>query len=130
MENKVTRVMNYNDLAALAAEAGRQDLVEFCNHQVELLDAKKAKAQEKAAEKKKAGDELQARILDVLTDTPQSKDDICAVINDPEVTPAKIVSRMKNLVDFGFAVKDTAKTEDGKKVTVYTLGTPAEADAE
>lgn len=124
-----TRAMNYADLAALAETAGRTDLVEFCNHQIELLDAKKEKAKIKADEKKKAGDELQARILDLLTDEPQSKDDLCAAIGDPEITPAKVVARMNNLVKFGFATRDVAKTEDGKKVTVYTVATET-VDAE
>lgn len=119
-EIKVTNAMRFESLKALAEAAGDADLVAFCDAQLASIAAKAEKAKIRAEEKRKAGDELQATILSLLTDEPQTKDDICAAINDPEITPAKVVARMKNLVKFGQAEKAMAKTEEGKKVTVYT----------
>ena len=53
-EKKITQAERFEELKALAAEAGREDLVEFLDERIEKLADKAAKAKEKAAEKKAA----------------------------------------------------------------------------
>lgn len=120
-EIKVNNAMRFEALKELAEAAGRTDLAEFCEAQIASIAAKNEKNKARAAEKRRIGDELQAQVLSLLSDTPQTKDDLCAAIGDPDVTPSKIVSKMRNLIEAGQAVKALAKNEEGKKVTVYTL---------
>ena len=42
MEKKITKRDNYNALKTIVEEIGRTDLVEFINHEIELLDKKKS----------------------------------------------------------------------------------------
>jgi hypothetical protein len=99
----------------------KDEVLAFIDKQVELLDAKAAKAQEKAAEKKAEGDELRAVVLSVVTDELQSADDITAQIDGEGITKAKVVARLAQLVKAETVVKDTIKTDDGRKVVAYKL---------
>ena len=40
---KITKKDNFNAIIEIATELGRQDLVDFCKHEIELLDKKKSK---------------------------------------------------------------------------------------
>ena len=40
---KTTKRDNFNAIIEIATELGRQDLVDFCKHEIELLDKKKSK---------------------------------------------------------------------------------------
>ena len=42
MEKKITKRDNYNEIIKIATELNRKDLVEFAEHEIELLDKKKA----------------------------------------------------------------------------------------
>ena len=124
MENskKVTKKEYYVMLKEVVENAeveNKDELVEFINKQVKLLDDKAAKAKEKAAEKRAEGDELRATVEATLTEEYQTIADITAQIDDEEVSKAKVTARLTQLVKEGLAVKEEAKTEDGKKVMVY-----------
>lgn len=41
-KTKVTKRDNYNEIIKIATELGRVDLVDFANHEIELLDKKKS----------------------------------------------------------------------------------------
>ena len=95
-------------------------VLEFIDTQVAQIDAKAAKAKARAGEKKAEGDEISKRILEVLTDDFQSGDYITQLVSDiPEITKAKVVARLSNLVKQGKAEKEQIKTEDGRKVMAY-----------
>lgn len=124
MENskKVTKKEYYVMLKEVVENAeveNKDELVEFINKQVKLLDDKAAKAKEKAAEKRAEGDELRATVEAALTEEYQTIAGITAQIDDEEVSKAKVTARLTQLVKEGLAVKEEAKTEDGKKVMVY-----------
>ena len=124
MENskKVTKKEYYVMLKEVVENAeveNKDELVEFINKQVKLLDDKAAKAKEKAAEKRAEGDELRATVEATLAEEYQTIADITAQIDDEEVSKAKVTARLTQLVKEGLAVKEEAKTEDGKKVMVY-----------
>lgn len=42
MEKKITKKDMFKEVIALATENGRQDIVDFANHEIELLDRKKS----------------------------------------------------------------------------------------
>jgi hypothetical protein len=98
-----------------------EDLQEYCQTTIEQLDAKAAKAKEKAAEKKAANDELKTTVAGVLTDEFQTADAIVDRIGDAEVTKAKVVNRLAALVKEGVAVKEEVKQEDKTKKMMYKL---------
>lgn len=102
------------------------EFVEYAENELAKLDKKNAKARERAAEKRAIGDELQADVLAAITDAPQTRDDILAVVveatGNEELTVGKIQSKLNNLVEAGQISKCKVKTEDGKTKTAYTVG--------
>ena len=96
--------------------------LEFIDTQVAQIDAKAAKAKERAGEKKAEGDALRAEVAAHITTEFQTADDITALVEGFEdVTKAKIVARLAQLVKAGIVVKEQVKTEDGRKVMAYKL---------
>jgi chromosome condensin MukBEF complex kleisin-like MukF subunit len=110
--------------------ADNAEVVAYCENELALLESKKVKAKERADKKRAAGDELQAEVAAVLTDAPQTRDDILAAVveatGDEELTVGKIQAKLNNLVKFGQASKCTVKTEDNKTKTAYTVFVDAE----
>lgn len=102
------------------------EFVEYAENELAKLDKKNAKARERAAEKRAIGDELQADVLAAITDAPQTRDDILAIVveatGNEELTVGKIQSKLNNLVEAGQISKCKVKTEDGKTKTAYTVG--------
>ena len=99
-----------------------EDVVEFCTNEIALLDKKAAKAKERAAEKRAAGDELYASVVATLTSTPATADAIFAdnFADVEDLSVAKIRARLSQAVKNGVAVKETVKI-DGKNKVVYTI---------
>ena len=129
MENavKITKKEFYVALRGLVeavetvGEIPSDAVLEFIDKQVAQLDAKAAKAKEKAGEKKAEGDEISKRILEVLTDDFQSGDYITQLVSDiPEITKAKVTARLSNLVKQGKVEKEQIKI-DTRKVMGYRL---------
>lgn len=124
-EVKVTKKDWYAQIRAVVEASDneqKEGILGFIDHEVELLEAKAAKAAERAASKKADGDELRNAVQAVLTDDLQTIDAITAQIDGEDVTKAKVTARLTQLVKAGVAAKDMVKTEDGRKVTAYKLG--------
>ena len=123
-EKRITKRDNYEALKEIVEKSNVENaemLVEFINKQIEMIDNKSAKAKEKAAEKRAEGDELRAVIKSVLTNEYQTVDAITAQIEGEDITKAKVVARLTQLVNNGEAVKEQRKSEDNKKVMTYKL---------
>ena len=123
-EKRITKRDNYEALKEIVEKSNVENaemLVEFINKQIEMIDNKSAKAKEKAAEKRAEGDELRAVIKSVLTNEYQTVDTITAQIEGEDITKAKVVARLTQLVNNGEAVKEQGKSEDNKKVMMYKL---------
>lgn len=121
---KVTKKENYEMLMEIVENSNSEmkaELVDFITKQIESIDAKAAKAKEKAAEKRAEGDELRAAVKAVLTEELQTAETILSQIEGEELTKAKIVARLTQLVKNGEASKEEVKTEEGKKVMAYCL---------
>lgn len=123
MENtKLTKKDYYGMIKEILENAeveNKDELVAFVDKQIEAIDTKAEKAKERAAAKKVDGDALRAQVEGLLTDEYQTADDILAQSQGADLTKAKIVARLTQLVKAEVAEKAQAKTEDGKKVMVY-----------
>ena len=139
MEKKITKAMVLSAIEGYFTEMDETqeingvtvaDIVEYAAKTQEQLAAKAAKAKEKQAEKKTAGDELRNIVQAVLTDEYQVIADITAQVDVEDITPSKVTARLSQLVKAGIAEKEDVKTADGRKVKGYRLAQDAETEAE
>ena len=104
------------DIVAATDTADKDNLLAFIDTNIAQLDAKAAKAKEKAE-----GDELREKIAACLTTEPKDIATILDEVGDEELTRAKVTARLAQLINLGTATKEVTKTADGKKATVYKL---------
>lgn len=119
---KITKRERFEDLKTVAAAAGREDLVEFIDEQIAMLDRRLEKAKEYKAKKSAASDELKTKIAAALTHSFTPADVITEQVadGDEEVTKAKVTARLGQLVRAGEAEKITIKV-DKRRVVAYAL---------
>lgn len=129
---KITKRERYESIMALCETVGAVEgfdmdgIVAFCQKEVDALAARAQKAKDRAAEKRAEGDELQAAVLEALTDELATRQEITDRV-DPsyEASVAKIGYRLTSLVKAGKAIKEeiTIAGEDGKnkRVAAYRL---------
>ena len=136
MEKKITKKQVFEALIGVVTgmdKVGSIDadtVITTLETAVAQIDAKAAKAKEKAAEKKTAGDALRAEIEALLTDEFQTADAITEQVTAEDVTKSKVVSRLSQLVAAGVAAKEQIKVDD-RKLMGYKLKLDADAtDAE
>ena len=91
----------------------------FCDKEIASLDAKAAKAKERAAAKKAETDVLMDQVRDTLTDEFQTIADIAAAVAEvnADATVSKVTYRLTKLVEAGDAEKTdvTVPGVDGGK---------------
>lgn len=127
MEKKLTKKDFYAALRTMVkgvdvvGNIPANEVLAFIDKTVEQIDAKAAKAKEKAAEKKADGDTLRADVLAVITNEFQTADAITAALDNEEITKAKVVARLTQLVKAEEVVKEQMKVDDGKKIMCYKL---------
>ena len=116
---------------------GANDVLDFIDRQVELLDKRAAASKERAAKKRAASDELTELIYTMIFEAEDliTADEIVEKIDDEEVTKNKVTARVSKLVKAGRVAKEQVKLEDGKKRMAYRIAeegedVEAEADAE
>ena len=95
--------------------------IAFIDTQIAALDRKAAKAKERAAAKKAEGDELRETIFNVLTEEPQTIAQIIAAVGIEDLTPAKVTSRLGQLVALEKVAKEKVKNENGDERMAYYL---------
>lgn len=132
---KVTKRVRFEQIQTLLAlaekngidEEGEFDfeaLQDFCANEIALLDKKAAKAKERAVAKQEEADELQVVVESLLTNEPQTRDEITAQIEGEDVSVAKVGARLTKLVKAGIAAKtEVTVGEKGKtrKIMAYAL---------
>ena len=106
----------------------------FCDKEIAALDAKAAKAKERAAAKKAEADVLMDQVRDTLTDEFQTIADIAAAVAEvnADATVSKVTYRLTQLVKAGKAEKTELTIPGGegvkaRKVQSYRI---ASVDAE
>lgn len=133
-KNRITKKEILSNVRALMeqldiVEFENEDLtpdavIEFCDKEIAALDAKAAKAKEKAAEKKAVGDALRDVVEQVLTNEYQTIADIAARIEGEDVTVGKVTNRLSALAAAGIAERTQLTVgEKGakRKVSAYRL---------
>lgn len=116
---KMTKAMKFEIVREIVEACDHEEkamVLEFIDEQVEVLAKKAEKAKERAAAKRAEGDELRAVVKACLTDELQIAEDIVARIDGEGITKAKVVARLKQLVDTEEAVKEQIKVGDGKRM--------------
>ena len=116
MANKVTKKDNFKAIVEVLANAGRDDLVEVMNHELELL-AKKSNKSSKANEQKKADNAvLQDAILEVLENSQMTATELAKALSTDKVeySNQKMSAMLRALGD-----KVTKETIKGK--TYFSL---------
>lgn len=100
----------------------------FCDKEIASLDAKAAKAKERAAAKKSEGDELMDQVREALTGEFRVIADIAADVAEvnADATVAKTTYRLTKLVEAGVAEKTQTTIPGGdgvkaRKVQAYRL---------
>ena len=96
------------------------DVIAFCEHEIELLDKKTAKAKERAAAKRAEGDELTEQIYNVLYDDEfMTIPEIVKALGDEDVSAQKASYRLRSLVEANRAEKTeiTVAGSDGGKAS-------------
>lgn len=129
-EVKVTRLENYMAVREVLVEAGKDELVAFIDHQVHLLTDKAEKAKAREAKKRAAGDELKAVVASLVTDEPQSADEITAKIEGEDVTRAKVIARLTQLVNDGVVAKEQRREEKRRFMVYFTAPVEVAVEAE
>lgn len=122
-EVKVTKAEKLQMIKAIveASDAEEKAMLVETIDTILAQDANKAaKAKERAAAKKAEGDALRAEVQAILTEEFQSAQAITDAIGKEDVTKAKVIARLKQLVDTGVAVKEEVKIGD-KKQMAYRL---------
>ena len=139
-EVKVTKKVVLEAIKAAAengaefGEVSAADVIAFAETSIAQLDAKAAKAKERAAKNKAEGDALRAIVESAVSDEYQTIDAITAKVAETEgyedVTKSKVTARLTQLVKSGAIHKVQGKTEDNRKVMMYALGEAPVEDAE
>lgn len=100
-------------------------IVDFCENEIDNLDKKKAKAQERAAKNAAAGDELAEAVKAALTDELASIADIAAKVDHADATHHKVQYRLGKLASNGEIAKGEIVETDGagkkRKIVGYML---------
>lgn len=138
MEKKLTKKDFYAAIRAMVegiemvGDIPADEVLAFIDKTVEQLDAKAAKAKEKAAETKAKGDELREVVQAVLTEEYQTIDEITAQVEGEDITKSKVTARLTQLVKNEIAEKEQVKEEGtNRKVMAYRLKAAAvDADVE
>ena len=99
-------ILMFTEDAEAEVKVSAEEVVAFCNKEIEALEKKAAKAKERAAAQKAEGDELTDAVLEVLTDEFQPAGDIVKALNREDITTHKVSYRLRVLVEGGKAVKD------------------------
>ena len=121
-DKKLTKKDYYNEILSILTEKDEsQELIDFVQNQIATLDKRAEKAKERAAEKRAEGDELRETVKSVLTNDFQTVENIVSAINDEEISKAKVIARLTQLVTLGEVEKTDVKSDDGKTRKAYRL---------
>ena len=120
-EKKITKREKYERLLAIEEVAADAELREFVEGEIAALAAKAEKAKERAAKKKAEMDTLCDEVYEVIAaNGTVTLQDIVKIISESneEITSAKIVARLKKLVD-AEKIEKAEKTIEKRKLMTY-----------
>lgn len=107
---KMTKKDYFNQLLAIPEVAEKMELVDFINHQIELLDNRNKKKDGTVTKTQLEHRELMDKILEIMEyDTGYTCGDLHKFLNDPNISANKVSAMLKKLVDNGEVEKTTEK---------------------
>ena len=89
-------------------------VLDYVDTTIAQIDAKAAKAKEKAAEKKADGDALREEVFALVTDEWQTADAITDALGKEDISKAKVVARLTQLFKAEMVEKEQQKVGDAK----------------
>lgn len=95
------------------------DIKDYAEEAIIQIDMKNERSRIRSLEKRREIDKLRAKVKAALTDEFQTGDQILAKIEGDNVTKAKVVSRLSDLIKYNEAVKDNITNEYGSRIVVY-----------
>lgn len=98
----MTKKEMFTEIANLLS--AREDIVEFCNHEIELLSRKRTSTKPTKTQRENAV--IKEQIVSALTDEPMTIGEINAAMGT-EYSPQKLSALLRQLCLEGIAVKDT-----------------------
>ena len=110
---KITKRDNFNALLKIEEVASNEQLVEFINHELELLDRKSASHTTAKTANQKANEEIKTKIVDALVQLGKSTISELQAGSEEmaEYSNQKLSALLKQLVDS----KEVIRTMDKKK---------------
>ncbi|MDT3386413.1 MAG: hypothetical protein LIR46_01390 [Bacteroidota bacterium] len=98
----MTKKEMYTEIATLLAE--REDVVAFCEHEIEMLSRKRTSAKPTKTQRENAG--IKEQIMSVLSEEPMTIGEINTAMGT-DYSPQKLSALLRQLVLEGGVVKDT-----------------------
>lgn len=98
----MTKKEMFTEIANLLS--AHEDIVEFCNHEIELLSRKRTSTKPTKTQRENAV--IKEQIVSALTDEPMTIGEINAAMGT-EYSPQKLSALLRQLCLEGIAVKDT-----------------------
>jgi len=111
------KAIDEGDIFLETYDVSHEDVRAYAVNEIALLDKRAEKAKERTANKKAESDELTEAVYATLTDDFEPVADILARIEGEDLSAAKIVARIKKLIEAGRAEKAELKIKpaDGGK---------------
>ena len=133
MDNAVkkTKVMYFAELREMVENwvdrEDQDDLLEFIDNEVAILEKRKVAAADRAAKKKAESDALTDEIFALIGENPITVDEIVVALDNEDVTRNKVTARLGKLVKAGLIIKETVKVEGNKRMAYRLADGNAEA---
>lgn len=118
MTNKMTKKEMFAELITIAQNAERNDLVQGLEHEIDLLNRKNS-ATRKPTAKQEEGDEIIARVLEILSDgIGRTVTEILKTLNMKDLSHSRLNQLIKKAKDAGTIEREEIK----RKAYFYAAG--------
>jgi len=117
----LVKAIDAGDIMLDAYDVSAEDVKAYAENEITLLDKRAVKAKERAEKNKAESDELTEVVYETLTDEFEPIANILSRIEGEDLSAAKVVARMRKLVEAGRAEKTELKVkpaEGGRARTV------------
>ena len=107
----LVKAIDAGDIMLDAYDVSAEDVKAYAENEIALLDKRAVKAKERAEKNKTESDELTEVVYETLTDEFEPIANILSRIEGEDLSAAKIVARMRKLVEAGRAEKTELKVK-------------------
>ena len=107
---KMTKKDYFAELKALAENAGRTDLIEFVNHELDLLAKKNTRRTDKPSKSAMETAELAERVLKLMaSETRYTATDLVKAIGEVGISNQRMTAALNVLINTGFVKNERSK---------------------